>query len=134
LIYHNDELLTDENFLVYAAKHYENGQLESSEEFTEDLDRIKYVKKLITRYTEDNVLKHQLVMNHIVVLCNVFGPAHTVRMLYLKLNKQFSFVKPFLIKLGIMPEVLYNIGDETIIYTDLVPLDAEVVAILRDVR
>jgi hypothetical protein len=125
------EKLTDENFLIYAAKCYDNPQCHSTEEFFEDLKRIKYIKKLITRYLESDDLKERLILNHIIILYNVFGAEHLPRILYLKMKPQYTYLKPFLILLNILPEKLYNIKDETVIDTDTIPLDAKIINALR---
>lgn len=125
------EKLTNDNFLIYCAKHYDNHQSHSTEEFFEDLKRIKYIKKLITKYIESRELKERLILNHITVLYNVFGADHLPRILYLKMKKQFVYVKPFLIFLGILPDRMYNIGDEQFIDTDLIPMDDLIVFKLR---
>jgi hypothetical protein len=127
------ETLTDENFLIYCAKYYDNPQCSSTEEFMEDLKRIKYIKKLITRYVENGDLKERLILNHLTILYNVFGSEHLCRILYLKMKLQYSFIKPFLVLLNIMPEKLLNIKDEKIIDTNLIPMDDNIVKILRAV-
>ena len=125
--------LTDDNFLIYCAKHYDNPQCHSTEEFIEDLKRIKYIKKLITKYIESDELRERLIMNHLIVLNNVFGAEHLSKILYLKMKKQFKYIKPFLIFLEILPETLYNIGNETIINTDIIPMDDFIVFKLRNI-
>ena len=123
--------MTDENFLIYCAKHYNNPHCHSTEEFLEDLKRIKYIKKLITRYVESGDLKERLILNHIIILYNVFGAEHLPRILYLKMKKQFSFLKPFLVMMNIMPNKIFYINDEEIIDTDLISLDKTIVEALR---
>lgn len=130
-MYHNR--LTDDNFLVYCAKIYDNPQMTTSEEFLEDLDRIKYIKKLITRYIESNDLKEQLILNHIITLHNCFG-VHLSKILYLKLEKQFHCVKPFLIMLNALPEVIYNVGNYNKVYTDEIPMDLNIIKALRKIN
>ena len=125
------ENLTDDNFLIYCAKHYDNPQCHSTEEFMEDLKRIKYIKKLVTRYVENGDLKERLILNHLTILYNVFGAEHLCRILYLKMKPQYSVIKPFLIMLNIMPERLLNIKDEKIIDTNTIPMDENIVKILR---
>ncbi len=130
-MYHNR--LTDDNFLVYCAKIYDNPQMTTSEEFLEDLDRIKYIKKLITRYIESNDLKEQLILNHIITLHNCFG-VHLSKILYLKLEKQFHCIKPFLIMLNALPEVIYNVGNYNKVYTDEIPMDLNIIKALRKIN
>jgi len=127
------EKLTDDNFLIYCAKHYDNPQLNSTEEFLEDLKRIKYIKKLITRYIDTGELKERLILNHLIVLSNVFAPEYLCKILYLKVKKQMTYIKPFLILLNVLPEKIYNVGDEAIISTDAIVMDENVIRILRNI-
>jgi hypothetical protein len=126
--------LTDENFLLYCAQVYENPQCHSTDEFIEDLNHIKYIKKLITRYTEKGDLKERLILNHIMILNNIFGADHVSRILYLKLKEQFHCIKPFLILLSICPNKLYNIGNEKVVDLALVPMDIEIIKELRAIK
>lgn len=129
----NSETLTDSNFLLFCAKHYDNSRYISTEEFVEDLNRIKYIKKLITRYTENGDLKERLILNHIIVLNNCFGPDVLCRILYLKLKTQMKYVKPFLVLLNVLPDKLYNVDDEIVIDTNLIEMDQYIVDKLRKV-
>lgn len=126
----NDNL-TDDNFLIYCAKHYDNPQCHSTEEFLEDLKRIKYIKKLITRYIESDDLKERLILNHLTILCNVFGAEHLCKILYLKMKEQFKYVKPFLLLLNILPERIYNINGESTVVMDIIEMDNNVITALR---
>jgi len=126
----NDKL-TDDNFLIYCAKYYDNPQCYSTEEFLEDLKRIKYIKKLITRYVESGELKERLILNHLTILSNVFSAEHINRILYLKMKNQFMYIKPFLVLLNILQEKIYNIRDEKIVDTDTIPMDENIINILR---
>lgn len=128
-----NEKLSDENFLIYCARHYDNPQCHSTEEFVEDLKRIKYIKKLITRYVDSDVLKDRLILNHLIILYNVFGAEHMPRILYLKMRSQFKYIKPFLIFMGVLPEKIYNIREEAVINTDDIPMDDAIVQALRRV-
>jgi len=127
-----NEHLTDKNFLIFCAKHYEHPQYDS-QEFFEDLNRIKYIKKLITRYVENNELKERLILNHIIILNNCFGPEALNRILYLKLKDQMKYIKPFLVLLNILIPQILNINEEKIIYTDTIEMDQGIVAKLRKV-
>ena len=128
------EKLSDENFLIYCARHYDNPHCLSTEEFIEDLKRIKYIKKLVTRYVENKDLKERLILNHLIVLYNVFGAEHLPRILYLKMKSQFEYLKPFLLLLDVLPDRLYNIRDEKIIDIDMIPMDQKIVAELRNIK
>ena len=90
--------LTKNNVLVYAAKHYYNPRCIDSDEFFEDLKRYKYVKQLLNRYRETGVLSERLILNHLIVIFNVFGFDAGIAMLELKLDKSYwGLLKPFLI-------------------------------------
>jgi hypothetical protein len=127
------EKLTNDNFLIYCAKYYDNPQCHSTEEFIEDLRRVKYIKKLVTRYVEHNDLKERLILNHVIILNNVFGAELLCRILLLKMRNEFKYIKPFLVLLNILPEKVYNVGAEKIIFTDLISMDENLVNILRKI-
>ena len=126
-----NELLTEDNFFVFCAQHYVNSRYTTTEEFMEDLNRIKYIKKLITRYIENNDLKERLILNHITILNNCFGPVNTSKILYLKLKDQMQYIKPFLLLLNILPDRLYNVGNEKVINTHMINMDRHIINTLR---
>lgn len=128
-----NEKLTDKNFLLYCAAHYDNAKYVSTEDFYEDLNRLKYIKKLITRYVEYGDLKERLILNHIIILNNCFGPEALCKIFYLKMKPQMKYLKPFLILLNIMPEKIFHVNDEDIIDTNLIEMDPLIVAKLREV-
>lgn len=126
------EYIDDDNFLLYAARYYDSSQCYDTKEFYEDINRFKYIKKLITRYIESGDIKERLILNHLIILNNVFGSEHLVRMLYLKLNGQMKYVKPFLILLDIMPDRITGMyKTKSVIITDTIPMDNTIVSILR---
>ena len=104
------EKLDESNFLLYCAKYYDNPQCFDTQEFYDDLNRIKYIKRLLNKYAETGDLKERLILNHLVVLYNVFGPVHASRILFFKLKGLYSYLKPFLEFLGYMPNKINNIG------------------------
>jgi hypothetical protein len=121
------EKLNENNFLLFAMNHYDNPQCHSLEEFDEDLKKFLYLKKLITRYKKDNDLKERLILNHIIVLYNVFG-VNATRMLFYKVDKDYwDVLVTFLIFLGHMPETLPEYG---IVLSDI-KLDEKIIAVLR---
>lgn len=90
--------LTEENLFLYAAKHYDNPTFSDVDEFYEDLKRFKYIKRLVNRYLDQGDLAERLILNHLVVVFNVFGPEATVNILNLKLDeKHWPVIKPFLV-------------------------------------
>ena len=93
--------LNDSNILLYAAKHYYNPTFSDIEEFNEDLKRFKYIKRLINRYLDQNNLGDRLLMNHIIVVFNVFGIEPALNILRVKLDKRhWPVIKPFLVFLS----------------------------------
>jgi hypothetical protein len=102
-------------------------------EFEEDLKRIKYVKRLIKRYKTNGELKERLILNHIIILSNVFGTRNAVRMLFFKLDEQdYVILKTFLIFLGYMPETVTGIKGKNI-HSYNVSIDLFVGKRLRDI-
>ncbi len=118
---------------MYAMKHYDNVQCCSIDEFNEDINRFKYIKKLITRYIKTGELQDRLILNHLIVLNNVFGAGPLTRMLFLKLDKHLMYIKPFLIHLSILPDTVYMIGKHRMIETDLIQMDQTIINALRNV-
>jgi hypothetical protein len=121
------EKLTEANFLVYAMHHYDNPQCHSLQEFEEDLKKILYLKKLLSRYKNNNELRERLILNHIIVLYNIFGEA-TIKMLFFKIEEScWDSLITFLVYLDRMPETIPEYG---IILSD-VTLDEYIIANLR---
>lgn len=127
------DVLDEKNFLLYAAQHYHNPCCHSTEEFLEDLRRIKYVKKLITRYIETGELKERLILNHLIVLSNVFQSEALCRILWLKMETQFSYVKPFLLMIGCLVDYILNVKVVQKIETEDIPMDQGIIATLRKI-
>ena len=97
-------ILSEENFLLYAAKYYDNPQCQSTDEFYDDLKRFKYIKRLFNKYLETGELKERLILNHILVLTNVFSPEVAVKLLFIRLDEYLHLLKPFLVLLNMLPE------------------------------
>ena len=126
------ENLSDDNFMIYAMKAYDKPNCIMSE-FEEDLKRIKYVKRLIKRYKATGELKERLILNHIIILSNVFGVEPTVRMLFYKLDTEdFEVLKTFLLFLNFMPKIVRGIGTKDLLSSDI-SVDLFVGKRLRDV-
>jgi len=123
------EKLNDNNFLLYAMHHYDNPQCHSLEEFDEDLKRFLYLKKLITRYKRDDDLKDRLILNHIIVIYNVFGDAATNMLFYKIDNSCWDTLVTFLVYLERMPEALPNYS----IRLSDIKLDEKVISSLRTI-
>lgn len=127
--------LDEKSFILYAAKHYDNPQCCDEDEFYDDLKRFKYLKKCFTKYATFGEIKERLALNHIVILCNLFGPRAAVRMLFLKISPEhYPILIPFLVFLKILPQVVRNIGkNELDIKTDEIGLDAGIIDRLRKI-
>ena len=125
--------LNDDNILLYAAKVYNKPNAVMSE-FEDDLSRILYIKRLLKKYYSTGVLKERLVINHIIVLYNVFGIEAATRLLFMRLDdKDYTVIKPFLIFLNFLPEVVYGIYGKNIL-TSSISLDEETVKCLRKLK
>jgi hypothetical protein len=125
--------LDDNNFFLYAAHHYMNPCVDE-QEFLEDLTRIKNIRRLFGRYEKHGELKERLIINHLMILYNVFEHKAMTRMLAFKLYDQLHILKPFLMLLNYWPERIDNIGiDSLIIRTNEVVMDMRVVDVLRKI-
>jgi hypothetical protein len=123
------EKLNESNFLLYAMHHYDNTQCHSLIEFEEDLKKILYLKKLLSRYKNNGELRERLILNHIIVLYNIFGDAAT-RMLFYKVEEScWDVLITFLVYLDRMPESIAEYG----IILSEIKLDETVIATLRKI-
>jgi hypothetical protein len=129
------EVLDDNNIELYALKHYDNPQpLAGVDEFYDDFKRIKYIKRLLNRYKAGDALKCRLLLNHIIVLYNVFSPEASTRILFYKLDvEDHSILKTFLMFLGYMPDVIFGIGELGNIQSGDIQVDAQIVDFLRNI-
>lgn len=124
--------LTEENFLLYAMKCYSSPHCIMSE-FEGDIKRTKYLKRLFRRYKVTKSLKERLILNHIILLNNVFGAEATARILFYKIDERdYDILKTFLAYLQIMPDFVYGIKGKNIISSEI-PLDINAVEILRKI-
>jgi small nuclear ribonucleoprotein (snRNP)-like protein len=99
------EHITTQNFVMYAVKHYENPQCEGEKEFHDDMKRFKYIKRLFKKYSMSGQLKERLLLNHIIVLRNLFGTEACVTLLLFKTQKEYlGVLKSFLIFLNMIRE------------------------------
>lgn len=114
--------LTEDNFLIFAQTHYDS-VFDDDEEFFEDLKRFVYLKRLFNSYVNKGELKERLILNHLVILYNVFGPNATP-MLFLKLKGYESILKTFLCFMERMPDAIHWSDPELpTINNTLIPLD-----------
>jgi len=120
--------------MLYAAAKYDNPQCYDTDEFYDDLKRFKYLKRLLNRYKETGELKERLILNHITVIYNVFGPTPATRLLFFKLEGYYDLLKPFLVLMGHMPDLVYGIGinNKTIKNVDI-DMDLSIIKALRKI-
>ena len=98
--------LNEKNFLSFAMKMYDNPNCKGLEEFEEDLSRVKYVKRLLNKYKEKKVLKKRLLLNHIIIMSNVFGIVATNRILFYKIEPDLHYIlKSVLHYLNFVPNI-----------------------------
>lgn len=122
--------LTNDNILIYAVKAYDKPNCIMSE-FKEDMKRFNYLKRLFKRYRKVGELREQLVLNHLVVICNVFGPEVATRILFFKMSKDdFPALKTYLLFLSCMPERVRGIKGHDIISSEI-PVDMTIADVLR---
>ena len=96
--------LTEENFTLFAMKHYDNPHCRGVNEFNDDLKKFKYLKRLFRKYRAGGGLKERLILNHIIVIYNLFGVDAASNMLFFKIDKKYwPQLKSFLMYLNVMP-------------------------------
>ena len=124
--------LTNENFLMYAIKNYDNPSCTGLKEFDDDLKRLRYIKRLLGRYQATGDIKERLVINHLIVMYNVFGSTAATNMLFFKIQERFwPELKTFLVFLNYMPETIV-VGNKTFKGSDIV-IDERIAGILRNI-
>ena len=97
--------LTPENINMFAIKHYSNPSCVDEQEFLDDMKRFKYLKRLFRKYDTSKDLKMRLIINHIIVLANVFGVDAATTLLFFKIERNhWPILKAFLVFLQYMPE------------------------------
>ena len=124
--------LNEDNFMMYAVKCYTSPHCIMSE-FEGDIKRTKYLKRLFRRYKISKSLKERLILNHIILLNNVFGPETTSRILFYKIDERdYDILKTFLSYLNIAPDFVYGIRGKNINVAEI-PLEPNVTEILRNI-
>ena len=123
--------LTDKNLMLYAMKHYDNVQCSNIQEFYDDLKRINYIRRLFVRYFKTGEIKERLILNHLIIIYNVFPPDVATNILFFKIDSNFwPQLKTFLVYLHFMPEKLTFLENVEIVTSDI-PLDPEIISALR---
>jgi hypothetical protein len=120
---------SDAEFLQYAMHNYDNPQCSTVSEFEEDLKKFLYIKKLFTRYKKNDELKERLILNHLIVLFNLFGEA-ALKMLFYKIEKEdWNLLATFLIYINKLPE---NVPGTMLVSSDF-KLDEKIISELRKI-
>ena len=126
------EELNEDNFMIYAMKAYNSPHCIVSE-FEGDIKRTKYLKRLFRRYKVTKSLKERLILNHIILLNNVFGAEATSRILFYKIDERdYDILKTFLSYLSIMPDEIYGIRGKKILSSEI-PINTDVLEVLRSI-
>jgi hypothetical protein len=125
--------LTSDNMMMYAIKAYDKPNCILSE-FSEDMKRFNYLKRLFRRYRKHNELRERLVLNHLVVLNNVFGAEVLTRLLFFDMaESDYPQLKTYLLFLSCMPDVVRGINGKDIISSDI-EVDLEIANVLRTIK
>ena len=125
--------LSNENILIYAMKVYDKPNCIMSE-FKEDMKRFNYLKRLFFRHRKTGEVKERLILNHLVVLCNVFGPEPATRLLFYKMAKEdYPSLKTYLVFLSCMPDMVRGIKGKDILSSEI-PVDTSVANVLRNIK
>jgi len=123
-------ILNDSNIELYAIKYYINHNCIDKEEFIEDYNRFKYIKRLVKKYVQSGELRERLILNHLVILFNTFETKACIRMLYFKMKEYFHILKPFLILMNRLPKEIKDENNQ-IVYMSYIPLDNNIVEVIR---
>ena len=127
------ENLTNDNIMIFAMKAYDKPNCIMSE-FKEDMKRFNYLKRLFKRYRKLGELREQLVLNHLVILYNVFGPEVATKLLFFQMSKDdYSALKTYLLFLSCMPEKVKGIKGHDIISSEI-PVDMAIAHTLREIK
>lgn len=112
--------ISKENIDLFSETSYRNPQCLSSEDFYEDMYRIKYVKRLFNKYHRGGEIKTRLILNHIIAFYNVFENRDATRILFFKMEEKYwSLLKTFLIYLSYMPEIVHGVNGRNIMSDDI---------------
>ena len=125
--------LNDGNFLIYAAKSYDRPHMLQSE-FEEDINRIKYIKRLLRKYRQTGEFKERLILNHIIILSNVFGVEAATNMLFFKIDEEdYPLLKTILIYLNYLPAHLKVTFHKYYVRQEEIHVDLKIANILRTI-
>ena len=126
------DYVSDKNFIMFAIQSYDNNMFSSEEEFHEDLTRIRSISRSFSRYRKTGEINERLVLNHLIILYNVFDGETLTKMLVFKLQSYLEYLKPFLMLIARWPEYIDGVFDSRLIGTDI-PMDMKLVERLRTI-
>ncbi len=127
-----NQFLCNETFPQFAANNY-NNVVTDPVEFHDDLDRIKYIKRLFNKYRQGGELKERLVVNHLIILYNVFETHALTKMLFFKLEGYHEYLKPFLVWLRRLPDEIPNYTSKRpTLSTPEIKMDESIIETLRN--
>lgn len=125
--------LNDDNFILYLAKSYDKPSMIMSE-FREDLKRFNYIKRLFRRYRVLGEIKERLIINHLVVIYNVFGVEVSTRALFFRVKEEdYSALKTYLLFLNYMPIIIKGINGRDINSSDIL-IDDNITEVLKTLK
>lgn len=115
-----EQVLSDEEFLTFSLQHYANPQCSSLEEFYEDLDRIKYLKRLMNREDGDLSQRNRLVLNHLIIFTNVFGIVPGNRILFFRMEEKYhKYLKTYLHYLNVLAREVPEVDLKSVLMDDM---------------
>jgi hypothetical protein len=118
--------LNEDNYILFAIKHYDNPQAITQDDFFDDLSRFKYIKKLLRRYVKSGELKTTLLINHFIIVFNIFNDA-ALPLLFFKIERElWSSMKTFLLYLNRIPEYPKSFLND-------IPIDEKCLKILESI-
>lgn len=121
--------LNDDNYIMFAMKHYDNPQCVNLEEFNEDMNRVKYLKRLFRKYKSTGVLRERLILNHIIIFYNIFGVDAATRLLFTRIEEDLHpYLKTFVVYLNSLP---HQIPEYDLVS---IPLDIRIITKLRKIQ
>jgi hypothetical protein len=121
--------IDEDNFILFAMKNYENPSCKGFSEFKEDLNRIKYIKRLLIKYKKTTKIKERLILNHIIILGNVYGPLNCSRILFFRIPQSLhSSLKSFLDHLRYTPDHIPEVN------LDSIKSDKNILSLLSEIK
>jgi len=125
--------LNKENIDIFSETSYRNPQCLSYEDFYEDMNRVKYVKRLFNKYNRGGEIKTRLILNHIIAFYNVFENRDATRILFFKMEENYwPLLKTFLLYLSYMPEIVHGVNGRNIMSDDI-NIDVSIFRELEDI-